>query len=388
MSITIWKNKIKRVAIFCDFLNSLGGTEFYNTKLGILLKKIGIDVRFYIGEKPIFSYWTKMLSKEEINFYTPQKFHKSLNSRELEKEFVDRINQHFIEWKPDIIHTHPAGKLIISWIEKRYHQNIPIVATEWTTPGQETDRWYQPELPATINSIDGFIVTCHSSYKGLINYHKYKGKIKIIPHLVPYPEPNNYTIQDNNLSIGCISRLSVEKGIDFLLGGFSKLNQEIPETTLHIYGHGNDKYRLQELVKCLGITNKVFFEGVYEPFIGINKIAGRHNIFVQPSLYESIPTSILELIARKRCVIATNVGGIPELFPNQKGGILIEKANTEEVFQKLVKLIKDTESIRNISNQAYNIFISKYDINQSFQKIISFYNVILANKDSIALKNN
>lgn len=371
--ITTTSKKIKRVAIFCDFFNSLGGTEFYNSKLGLLLNASGVDVRFYVGEKPRLSYWINIISDQEIKVITPDKYHKVLTSREIEKDYVNLINEDFKKWKPNIIHTHPAGKLAISWMEKQYHRDIPIVATEWTTPGANTAHWYQPELPQFINLIDAFIATCEASHQGIIQYHKYKGKVEVIPHLVDLPSNNNFTLNGDNLNIGCIARLSVEKGIDFLLAAFAKLNLDIPKTRLYIYGHGDDKTRLQKLAHCLNIADQVVFEGVYEPFVGIDQVARKHNIFVQPSLYESIPTTIIELMARKRCIIATKVGGIPELFANQNGGILVEKANTEDIYVNLKTIIQNENEMKNISNNAYDIFISKYNIDDSFKKIVELY---------------
>lgn len=378
--ITITSKKIKRVAIFCDFLNLLGGTEFYNTKLGLMLHDYKVDVRFYVGEKPTLSYWTNLLAEKGIQISTPNKTHKILNSRKIEKEYVNQINRDFYEWKPDIIHTHPAGKLVISWLEKKYHTDIPIIATEWTTPGAETKHWYQPELPQLINFIDAFIATCEASYQGITNYHKYKGDIKIIPHLVDFPENNEFPLKSNNLSVGCISRLSVEKGLDFLLGAFAKLTLDFPTSKLHIYGHGDDEKRLQELTSCLNIYDKVVFEGVYEPFVGIDKVARQHNIFVQPSLYESIPTTILELMARKRCIVATKVGGIPELFADHNAGILVEKANTEDIYLNLKKIICNTDIMEIISNRAYQVFSSKYKNDESFKKILELYQETINHK--------
>lgn len=257
-----------KVAIFCDFLNSLGGTEYYNVVLAKTLLSRGLDVRVFIGEKPKLFFWKNILETHNIKIYEPDVFHENFQDRSIEKQFVATVDEVMNNWKPDIIHTHPAGKLLISWLEYT-RKEIPVVATEWTTPSPNTAHWYQPELPQWLHRITAFIATCKASQNGIRNFHHYTGKIFCIPHFVEY---NNQSFDEptvDNLSVGCISRLSPEKGIVFLLGAWKKIIHEYPLATLHIYGHGSELDSLKNLVQCLNLQDNVFLKVFSSPYLGL-----------------------------------------------------------------------------------------------------------------------
>lgn len=366
---------IKKVAIFCDFFNFLGGTEYYNFMLASSLKKRGIEVKVFIGERPKYKYWTNLLKENDIKFFYPRKRHKDLNSREIEKEFIKDVVEILKQWSPDIIHSNPPGKMLVSYFEC-CNLNIPIVATEWTTPAENTSHWYPPELKKYVNMIDVFIATCEEVKKGILDYHKYKGEILMLPHLIYESHTLEYN-QENIWSVGVISRLSPEKGLDFLLGSWFKVQKIYPNAILHIYGHGNDEEHLKNLAKALGIEKNIVFEGIYKPVTGIDDISKKHMIFIQPSLFESIPTSIIELMARRKIIIATNVGGIGELINNNlHDGFLVEPASTNSLFDALNKIFSNPEKYSNFKENAYKIYKQRYDLNKTIDKLISCYECI------------
>ncbi|MCQ2562663.1 MAG: glycosyltransferase family 4 protein, partial [Alphaproteobacteria bacterium] len=118
-----------KVALFCDFFNNLGGTEYYNMMLATELKKHGFDVRIFIGEKPRQTPYLDILKENSIEYIESKRFHDDYSDRSIEKEFIVSILDYFQYWTPDIIHASPAGKLIVAYLENKKHPNIPIVAT-------------------------------------------------------------------------------------------------------------------------------------------------------------------------------------------------------------------------------------------------------------------
>ncbi|WP_343826981.1 glycosyltransferase family 4 protein [Clostridium subterminale] len=371
----------KRVAIFCDFFNSLGGTEYYNFMLAQSIKKSGIDVKVFIGERPKLHYWLDLLEDNKIDYYHPEDFHSDLEDKTIEIQFIKEVKEIIKEWRPDIIHAHPAGKMIVSWFEAAsdLEKEVPVIATEWTTPSKNTAHWYPKELKSHINKLNCIIATCNKSKEGIIDFFKYTGNVRVIPHLIKSPlRINSNNTNSNRFSVGCISRLSPEKGLDFLLGSWKKICADFPTATLHIYGHGNDENHLENLIKALGIEKSVFLEGVFEPIEGINQIAGKHDIFVQPSLFESIPTSIIELIARKKVIVATNVGGISELINSKyESGILINSASTDEIYEAISRLFLSPDYLKKISENAEGIFKERYSLEKNISEILNVYKEVM-----------
>lgn len=372
------KKVINKVAIFCDFFNSLGGTEYYNFMLARSLKQRGIDVKVFIGERPKYKFWLNLLDKNNIEYFYPKKFHKDLACRKIEKEFIKKVIKVLRSWQPNVIHSHPPGKMLVSFFEaKNSIRNIPVIVTEWTTPSKNTAHWYPPELNRYINEISAFIATCEKSKQGIIDYHNFKGNIYLLPHLINAASKLPEASIDNIYSVGVVSRLSPEKGLDYLLGAWMQVVKSFPDATLHIYGHGDDEQHLRSLVKALGIYDKVIFEGIFMPITGIDEIAKKHSIFVQPSLFESIPTSIIELMARKKAIIATDVGGIPELINEEKQtGIIVNPASTEQLFKAIIKCFSNPNLITKFGESAYKEYLKEYDLNKTIDKLVHYYEII------------
>jgi len=368
---------MKKIAVFCDFFNEFGGTEYYNYQLIKCLANTGQDVKVFIGERPRNMFWINKIFEINVEVFFPEEFHKSLSDSSIEKKFICIIKSFFHIWKPEIIHAHPMGKLLTSWMMLEEKDGIKVVATEWTTPNKNTEHWYPDNLKKYINEIDAIIVTCDTSRIGLREFLNYKKNIKYIPHLL-HPCSEEFELsKEKNHSMGCISRLSPEKGLVFLLGAWKKVVDLYPDSTLHIYGDGNEYGSLVLLTKALGIKDNVFFEKTFTPITGIDEIAKKHNVFIQPSLFESIPTSIIELMMRKRIVITTNVGGIPEIINSgHTNGIMVNPGSTEEIYDAIIKILSDISYISERGINTHQQIISKYNLSENIKKILNVYDEI------------
>lgn len=371
--------KTKKVLLLCDFFSSLGGTEYYNFILAKSLIERNISVRVYIGERPKHSYWLNELDALNVEYHFPEQYTEDRNDMVLIENYVKSIKDQIQSWSPDIIHANPPGKMLISFYKNQVCNGSPMVVTEWTMPSENTSYWYPDELKKYINKVNLMIATCNKLITGIRQYHNYSGRVEVIPHLIS--PPDNSIVNNNSCgihSVGCISRLSQEKGLVFLLGAWEHVIKDFPDATLHIYGHGEEKEYLEELSKALGISKNVFFEGVFSPVSGIDNIASNHQIFVQPSLFESIPTSIIELMGRGRIILATDVGGVSELIDNnQKSGVLIKRASTDDIYFAIKKLFNNIELQRVIQNNAVKKFKDNYDLNKAIDKLTNLYDSLI-----------
>ena len=371
----------RRIALFCDFLSALGGTEYYNATLAAALRKRGIDVRVFIGEKPQSPHWKHLREADGIEVSEPPIFHRDLRTRTIEKQFIRRVVKSFGDWRPDLIHASPPGKLLVSWFETPDPPDIPLIATEWTTPSPATAHWYPPELPSFVQEVAAFIATCEAERAGIAAFHGYAGPIHLIAQLVMPPANRLWGVDPQNRTVGCISRFSVEKGIDYLLGAWTQIIAAIPEASLHLYGHGPDETRLRSLALCLGIDDSVQFAGIYEPYSGIEEVAARHTIFIQPSLFEGVPITLVELLARGRAVIATRVGGVPELLAGPPpAGILIPAGSTEAIANAVTTLLADPISILAYSRAGPEIYAKHFDSDAALTATIEVYRAVLAGR--------
>jgi glycosyltransferase involved in cell wall biosynthesis len=145
-------------------------------------------------------------------------------------------------------------------------------------------------------------------------------------------------LRPNRKHIISIGRLSDEKGHRYLIQAFAKYLQwvameRVPAADLHLVGDGVLMRELQSLAANLGVAENVFFHGqVYSPFALLKQC----DLLCLPSLYEGMPNALLEAMACKVPVLATNTAqGAGELFRAHPLGTLVAKANVDEMAQAI-----------------------------------------------------
>jgi glycosyltransferase involved in cell wall biosynthesis len=108
--------------------------------------------------------------------------------------------------------------------------------------------------------------------------------------------------------------------------------------TLLLVGDGPLRGQLEAEVQRLELAQSVIFAGHQEQ---VYDFINMMDIFVLPSLHEGIPMVLLEALALKRPVIASRVGGIPEVVLNSRSGMLVSPANVTELASGLKEMIQD-----------------------------------------------
>lgn len=203
-----------------------------------------------------------------------------------------------------------------------------------------------------------------------------KGKTKVIPNAVFVTEflnPNPLKIYD----ILFVGRLTQAKGVDILLKAVKILkNKYTKNLKIAIVGDGHLKVGLKNLVIELNLNNEVKFLGIRKDVI---KLMDSAKIFVLLSRWEGLPMVVLEAMSRGMSIIATNVGGIPEVIENGKEGILISPEDPEILVQIINKLLENEELRKNISQAAYKKVKDKFSIKAYFTHMVDFYSSLVKN---------
>lgn len=154
--------------------------------------------------------------------------------------------------------------------------------------------------------------------------------------------PDQGKKNSENFTILCVSRVTPRKGIRFLIQAFKLLSGRYENARLVIVGDGNEKKSLEDLVRGLGIENKVEFAGV----VSHENVSGYYqkaDIFVLPSLNEGMSNVMLEALASGLPVVATDTGGTKELLTDGINGFVVKMKDADDLAEKIEKLILDTQ---------------------------------------------
>ncbi len=137
----------------------------------------------------------------------------------------------------------------------------------------------------------------------------------------------------NVTNIGVFGMLRKEKGQIFALKAVHELVERGFKIKLHIFGNGPDRELLQSKTKELGIDNEVIF---YPDTAEVDLFMAAMDIVVIPSLFDAFPYVALEALSMGKHVIASNVGGIPEIFSHYNNGQLVPPGNSELLTDAIV----------------------------------------------------
>ncbi|MDE1461928.1 glycosyltransferase [Spartinivicinus poritis] len=156
-------------------------------------------------------------------------------------------------------------------------------------------------------------------------------------------------LADDQIVIGTIGRLVKVKGQSYLIKAFKKITNKYDNARLVIIGGGQLEHSLKEQAVALGIKDQVVFPGeVYNAF----RYLKAFDYFVLPSLEEGMPLVIFEAMIAKLPIIATKVGGIPDVLDGY--GILIDPTSTNQLETALAQqLSMNKVDISNMCLKAY-----------------------------------
>jgi glycosyltransferase involved in cell wall biosynthesis len=149
--------------------------------------------------------------------------------------------------------------------------------------------------------------------------------------------------------LGTVARLVPIKGIDLLLRAVVSLKTAIPDVRTVVVGDGPERDRLERLAIELGLGDSVIFTGHRDDALDL--IAAM-DLFVLSSLSEGIPMAVLESMALGTPVVATRVGGVPEILSDGNTGVLVPAGDTKALAAALERMLVQREIAREMSDRA------------------------------------
>jgi glycosyltransferase involved in cell wall biosynthesis len=246
---------------------------------------------------------------------------------------------HFVEW----LLSHITDRIIcVSDIVQRFTN--------------ETQRINAKKLITIHNGIDS---VCSVTGKEVSDIRKELG----IPH--------NHTV------ISTIAHMEEHKGLDCLLESASLLLKSRSDISFLLVGEGTLKEEFKKLSVSLKIDKNVIFTGERSD---VSEILLLTDIFVLPSLREGLPLVILEAMDCGKPIIATNVGGIPEVVDDGVTGILVPTGDFKALYNAMIELLNNTEKMKEMGNKGRRIFSEYFHSEIMVDKIEALYSSLIEGK--------
>ncbi|MEL7567534.1 MAG: glycosyltransferase family 4 protein [Dehalobacterium sp.] len=137
--------------------------------------------------------------------------------------------------------------------------------------------------------------------------------------------------------VGTVARLAPQKGVEYFIQAAYLVAQVVDRVQFLIVGGGPLRKDLEKETLKLGLRDKIIFTGQHPD---TSRIYPLIDVFVMPSLSEGLSISVIEAMAAKRPILATAIGGIPELIDHRETGILVPPGNKQALAQGILELLK------------------------------------------------
>ncbi len=360
-----------RIALCSDyFYPRIGGITTHIEGLARALEERGHEV-VIITKRAKFNDEKLKLSVIRVNsvFKT---------SRVLDIPQTSELERKIKEFKPDIIHGHHAfSPISLLSIAIGRKLGIKTVLTNHSIHFlHDYDRVWKPASHALfpyreyISNADEIIAVSRAAAKFISHFTS--KKVEVVENAINVEEFSPEVKTFDGKSVLFVGRFTYRKGIHVLLEAFQKVKEEVKRAHLTLVGRGYFSSVISLLIRALGLGRSVSVieKAKREKIIELYQ---RSHVFVLPSLYgESFGIVLLEAMASKTPVVASNGGGIGEVIKNGRTGFLVEKGNAEELAERITELLLSQKLSEKISAAAFRE-VRKYDWKNVVKRIEAVY---------------
>ena len=179
-----------------------------------------------------------------------------------------------------------------------------------------------------------------------------------------------FNADSNNFLVGMIGRLENVKGSEYFIDSAKFIARALPQTRFLVVGDGSLKTDLISQSALLGLSDKIIFTGWRED---IPEILSILDVLVLPSLNEAVGRVLLEAGATGKPIVATDVGGVPEVLKTNETGILVPARDPGKMAEAVVSLLKDENRRHRMGDAAKNWVRTNFDENGMITQLHNIY---------------
>lgn len=175
--------------------------------------------------------------------------------------------------------------------------------------------------------------------------------------------------------LAAAGRFSSEKGFDRLIEAAAQLVRAGRDVEIHLAGSGSHEARYRDLAQQHGIADHLTLAG---PVNDIHSFYAAADIFILPSLSEGLPLTLLEAMATARPVVATRVGGIPEVVTDGVDGLLVPSDDINALAAALDRLITNHDLAAQLAAAGRRRVVADFDLDRTIDRLVAFYRALMS----------
>jgi glycosyltransferase involved in cell wall biosynthesis len=174
--------------------------------------------------------------------------------------------------------------------------------------------------------------------------------------------------------VGWVGRMTAVKRTDDVLEAFRRVREGGVDACLCLVGDGPDRERLEQHASELGVIRDTLFLGYQED---VSPFYAAFDALVLPSANEGTPVSVIEALAAQTPVVATRVGGVPDVVRDGEEGFLVGAGDTEALAERLTRLARDPDLRRRLGESGRQRVLGRYAVERLLDDIDRLYRELL-----------
>ena len=296
---------------------------------------------------------------------------------------VGALAAHLAEVRPDVIHNHMyraelVGTRAAIALAEIGHRRPYVVSTVHSSRVRASED--REQLCRLTPQMDRLIAVSKAIEQKLHDEGRTSVPIDLIYNGVDlerydHQEPcctlhEEYGMEPGSQVVGVVARLEPEKGHPTLLEAWPAVLARVPDVYLLIIGEGSRREALEAQARELRIAHRVVFTGRRDD---VPAVTAALDVAVLPSYREAQGLVILEAMALSRPVVASNVGGIPEMIEDGITGLLVEPHDAAGLARAIIRLLTDHPLADTLARQAHDMVHERFDVELMVEAIQEIY---------------
>lgn len=289
--------------------------------------------------------------------------------------FIPRFIRIIKEENPDIIHLHSRrGADVLGGIAARL-KGIRCIHTR-RVDNPEYRLWAKTKY-----RLYNRVITISQGIREiLVKEGVPQGKIVCVPSAVDtaaYNTPcdrlsflNEFDLEEKTLACGVVAQFIQRKGHKYLLEAIPEILSIHPTVRFLFFGKGPLEGELRTMSKDLGIADSVIFAGFRDD---LDRYMGCFDLLIHPALMEGLGVSLLQAAAAGIPIVATWVGGIPEIVADGVNGYLVPKGDSKSLSGAVIKILSDNDLAARLGNKGRKIAQLRFSIDSMVEGNLKVY---------------
>jgi glycosyltransferase involved in cell wall biosynthesis len=296
---------------------------------------------------------------------------------------VAALAAYLAQVRPDVVHTHMyradvVGTKAVLAMTHAGHSRPYLVSTVHSSrvrsvDDRETLRCLTPEIDQLIAVSKAIVAKIADERPGLAPVRLIYNGVDLAryDHQEPTSElRDQYGMEPGSQVVGVVARLEPEKGHQTLIDAWPHVLRSVPDAYLLVVGEGSMRDTLEGRASMNRVAHRVVFTGRRDD---IPAVTAAFDVAVLPSHREAQGLSILEAMALSRPVVASDVGGIPEMIEDGVTGLLVPHDQPEALAAAIVRLLRDRAYAGTIARAGHDLVHDRFCIELMVRAVEEIY---------------